>query len=521
MGAVNFLEDPVQWELNQLAKLEELRKAYDWGAQNYSYKQCVRLLQRQAVIRQQAATARGTTSARAGSCVPGAPASASVQVDLKREKPSGWVASGPAKGKKYSSFTSLSKGAPRRSSPRSLAQRQGRAVRYPLAPLHLGRQGNWRIFSRSHRKDIYHLQMEQLEVEEDEDPDDAEGEEGEEGVEGEEDEEGEEGEEGEEDGEEGEDGENGEEGGEEEGNEGDEDADANDDAEAEEEKESKKKSKRKKKTKASNEDKVEEENQETLTRGRMNKVRLTFPEEFTELGHSSSFVTKARMKATPHKRKKQGQEGHTAIEIRHFGDCVGTDNAGPYKPSYNSAFNTRADGREGIRSWNEERGITTSWNVAGESDMNNRTEGFIGRLIDTARALLIHAGLPEDHCPVAYPHACHILNRMPVPGGGVMIWVPDDTTERYHVVYSVKYDESKVYRDAWRNGREISSTTYRGDEDDKATVDITLVAPERRATHEPAISMSNPTGPVAPASTMADRTDLHGGEAEVSDERAA
>ena len=46
MGEVNFLEDPVQWELNQLAKLEELRKAYDWGAQDSAYKQRVRLLQR-------------------------------------------------------------------------------------------------------------------------------------------------------------------------------------------------------------------------------------------------------------------------------------------------------------------------------------------------------------------------------------------------------------------------------------------------------------------------------------------
>ena len=71
----------------------------------------------------------------------------------------------------------------------------------------------------------------------------------------------------------------GEEGGEEEGHEGDEDADdANDDAEADEEKERKEKSKRKKKTKASNEDKVEEEDQETLTRERMNKVRLTLLE---------------------------------------------------------------------------------------------------------------------------------------------------------------------------------------------------------------------------------------------------
>lgn len=63
---------------------------------------------------------------------------------------------------------------------------------------------------------------------------------------------------------------------------------------------------------------------------------------------------------------------------------------------------------EGVLSWNEERGTTASWNLAGESDMNNRKEGFIGRISDTAQALLtILTGIhtPEEHWPVAYLQA--------------------------------------------------------------------------------------------------------------------
>ena len=31
----------------------------------------------------------------------------------------------------------------------------------------------------------------------------------------------------------------------------------------------------------------------------------------------------------------------------------------------------------------------------------------------TTAPRFIHAGIPEEHWPVAYLHACHILNRMP------------------------------------------------------------------------------------------------------------
>lgn len=40
--------------------------------------------------------------------------------------------------------------------------------------------------------------------------------------------------------------------------------------------------------------------------------------------------------------------------------------------------------------------------------------------------------------------------------GRVMIWVPNDTSERYRVVvYSIKCDEETVYKDAGRHGKEI------------------------------------------------------------------
>ncbi|KAL3904985.1 MAG: hypothetical protein SGPRY_011080, partial [Prymnesium sp.] len=70
-------------------------------------------------------------------------------MDVKREKPVGWVSCGPAKGNKFSSFTTA----------RALLGETSHSpwgddkdAPYLVAPLHLGQQDNGRIFSRSHRE---------------------------------------------------------------------------------------------------------------------------------------------------------------------------------------------------------------------------------------------------------------------------------------------------------------------------------------------------------------------------------
>jgi hypothetical protein len=278
---------------------------------------------------------------------------------------------------------------------------------------------------------------------------------------------------------------------------------------------------------------------------------------------------KARMHAKSHPRKDLRIEGHTTLTYEKFGDCIGVDNAVSFTRSfaygykhltafidfatnfgavyfqktkgyvdsipirkrfiadhqkYGTIKHFHSDGAhelqgEAMLSWLTDLGITYSWTVPGESDMNNRTEGFIGRLSDKARALLIHSGIPEQHWVLAYLYACYLLNILPSyvkklesvsspytrvtgdipdaspikvwgcvahgyisreerrhnklsetsrsgifmgypreqPGGAVYIWIPNQSKEAYVTVYSVVFDESRTYKDAWRRGREVST----------------------------------------------------------------
>mmetsp|Transcript_26757 Transcript_26757/g.61292 ORF Transcript_26757/g.61292 Transcript_26757/m.61292 type:complete len:244 (-) Transcript_26757:1531-2262(-) len=132
-------------------------------------------------------------------------------------------------------------------------------------------------------------------------------------------------------------------------------------------------------------------------------------------------------------------------------------------------------------------------------------------LFAMARALRIQSGVPMEHWPAMLMYAAYIRNRVPLrstrdgtvttrltlargqphtiaeirifgcvchgmlqrkdidtklsdvaqsgifmgfpryqQGGAVCIWVPNDTRPRYRVAYSVRFDESRTYQDAWR-----------------------------------------------------------------------
>ena len=45
-------DDPMQWELDQLAKLDELAEVYGWEKHGKEYKKRVKLIQTQSVGRQ-------------------------------------------------------------------------------------------------------------------------------------------------------------------------------------------------------------------------------------------------------------------------------------------------------------------------------------------------------------------------------------------------------------------------------------------------------------------------------------
>ena len=57
-------------------------------------------------------------------------------------------------------------------------------------------------------------------------------------------------------------------------------------------------------------------------------------------------------------------------------------------------------------------GVTTTGST-GNSNANNRVEGYNGRLHDRARGLLIQCGIPERHWPLAYLYSSLIENHSP------------------------------------------------------------------------------------------------------------
>jgi hypothetical protein len=299
------------------------------------------------------------------------------------------------------------------------------------------------------------------------------------------------------------------------------------------------------------------------------------------VGHACNICPKAHMKRKPHQKKEL--RGYTLTDpIRAFGDSVATDNAGPWPSSYCWGFTwltifvdfhtnfiavyfstskgysdsipirkrfiadhtkygriahfhsdaARELTEAGMISFLHDQGITASWNVPGESDMNNRAEAAIYLIVSMARAIRIHSGIPTSHWPLLILYATYVRNRCPMiikasgeyttrlslarkqrhtiseirvfgcvchaliakkdralksidaglgevaisgffmgfpryqPGGAVYIWRPTDGSRgKYHVAYSVQFNEGLTYKDAWKVGREVS-TAY--DEEDAA-----------------------------------------------------
>ena len=99
-------DDPLQWELDQLQKLDQLAAAYGWDPAGRDYKSRTKLIRVQSVARQKA-NAKGLSASRGAStvCVAGA-AAVSKAVSEKRPKPAGWVTTTPGKGKRFKGFTS-------------------------------------------------------------------------------------------------------------------------------------------------------------------------------------------------------------------------------------------------------------------------------------------------------------------------------------------------------------------------------------------------------------------------------
>ena len=283
-------------------------------------------------------------------------------------------------------------------------------------------------------------------------------------------------------------------------------------------------------------------------------------------GTNCTVCPKARMTAKPH--SKAEVRGYRLNDPpKKFGDCIGTDNAGPFQPSivhqylyltvfidfktnigdvffqkhkgyvdsipvrkqfiatwsrYGKIHHFHSDaaqelmGAEMLRFLTEQK-ITASWSVPGESNMNNRAEGYIGRLTSMVRAILVHSGVPSTHWPALYLMLRTIRWHLPIldtktgqhtspwieltgelptarrlvvpccvaygliprkdrigklgdvamsgifmgyprqqQGGAVLIWKPNEPS-KYYTVYSVRFDESKTYRDAWRLGKEVST----------------------------------------------------------------
>ena len=220
-------------------------------------------------------------------------------------------------------------------------------------------------------------------------------------------------------------------------------------------------------------------------------------------------------------------------------------------------------GAEMLRFLTEHK-ITASWSVPGESNMNNRAEGYIGRLTSMVRAILVHSGVPSTHWPALYLMSRTIrwhlpmldtktgqhtspwieltgelptARRLVVPccvahgliprkdrigklgevaisgvfmgyprqqqGGAVLIWKPNEPN-KYYTVYSVRFDESKTYRDAWHLGKEVSTAYGRDhhtepfiyEEEPRSGSNAEVPMADYRGYNLPAITM-----PPAPQST--------------------
>lgn len=97
-------DDPIQWELDQLDKLDNtLAKRYGWTKDSHHYKMRVKLIQQNAISRQKAMLmSLGTKETKE-----------KIQKDLeavltkvakKRDRPAGWAKVGKGKGKKCASW---------------------------------------------------------------------------------------------------------------------------------------------------------------------------------------------------------------------------------------------------------------------------------------------------------------------------------------------------------------------------------------------------------------------------------
>ena len=100
-------DDVLQWELDQVEKLEKLADIYDWASDSKEYRQRLKLIQLQSVARQKALGRRGQVAACAVGVPPMRSAGAeavAMATTMKRHKPVGWVDQPPAKGKRFKGF---------------------------------------------------------------------------------------------------------------------------------------------------------------------------------------------------------------------------------------------------------------------------------------------------------------------------------------------------------------------------------------------------------------------------------
>ena len=96
-------DDPLQWELDQVDKLDKLATVYGWDEDHKDYKTRLKLIQVQSVARQKANAktwSRGATGVR----IAGAEA-VTKAVAVKRFKPVGWETVEPLGGKRFKSFS--------------------------------------------------------------------------------------------------------------------------------------------------------------------------------------------------------------------------------------------------------------------------------------------------------------------------------------------------------------------------------------------------------------------------------
>lgn len=98
-------DDPLQWELDQVDKLDQLAAVYGWEKGDKNYNARIKLIQVQSVARQKA-NAKGASAVSRGASSVRLAGSEAVHkaAGVKRSKPHGWTTVDPISGKRFKSF---------------------------------------------------------------------------------------------------------------------------------------------------------------------------------------------------------------------------------------------------------------------------------------------------------------------------------------------------------------------------------------------------------------------------------